>query len=61
MKWFIVGYLIFTSGGDPGIIQGYTAPTRQYQIEMPSEEVCKQILEMNKFMNLECWAKSNVK
>lgn len=57
MKWFLVGYVVFGSGGDPGIIQGYNPPTREFRIEMPSQEVCETTKALNKFQNLECWAK----
>jgi hypothetical protein len=57
MKWFLVGYIVFASGGDAGIVQGYVTPSRQYQLAMPSQEVCQQIVTLNKFANLECWAK----
>lgn len=59
MKWFLVGYVVFGSGGDPMIVQSYSPPTREFRIEMPSQEVCETIKALNKFQNVECWGKSD--
>lgn len=57
MKWFLIGYVSFSGGGDPGIMPGYVASFREVRIEMPSQEVCEQIKTLNKFSTFECWAK----
>ena len=59
MKWFLVGYVIFGSGGDAGIVSGYVAPSREFRIEMPSQETCEAAKALNKYQNVECWAKSD--
>lgn len=57
MKWHLIFYVFFSSGGDPGIISGYQAPTRQARVEMPSREICEQIVALNKYQTMECWGK----
>lgn len=57
MAWFLVFYVAYSTGGDPGIVMGYQAPTRMVQVEMPSQETCEQIAKMNLYMSAECWAK----
>ena len=57
MKYYLIFYVFFGSGGDPGIIPGYQAPSRMAQVEMPSLEICEQVRAINKFQNMECWAK----
>lgn len=57
MKWYLIFYVCFSQGGDPGIVQGYRCPERMVQIETPSREVCEQLKEANRFMNMECWGK----
>jgi hypothetical protein len=57
MTWFLIMYVVYSSGIDPGIIQGYVAPTKMVQLVMPSQEVCEQIKQLNRFQSAECWAK----
>lgn len=61
MKWFLVGWVTFGAGGDPGIVQGYVAPAREFRIEMPSQEACEAAKRLNQFQSLECWAKAEEK
>ena len=60
MKWYLVVWAYLAAGGgDPGIIQGYVAPTQRVEIEMPSQEICESIakLNANNFRSGECWAR----
>lgn len=61
MKWFLIGYFIFSFGGDTGMNQGYTPSSREIRVEMPSKEICEQIKDLNKFANFDCWAKMDTK
>jgi len=58
MNWFLVFYAFLPGpGGDPGIMQGYVAPSVRAELAMPSQEICEQVAKLNKFRNTECWAK----
>jgi hypothetical protein len=61
MKWFFVTYAIFSAGGDPGIVQGYVAPSVRVEIQMPSQDLCEQVAKLNRYRNAECWAKPDPK
>ena len=57
MNWFLVVYAFWSPGGDPGIVQGYVAPSQRIEIAMPSQDICEQIAKLNHFRNAECWGK----
>lgn len=57
MNWFLIIYVIWSQGGDAGIVQGYVAPSQRIEIAMPSQDMCEQIAKLNRFRSAECWAK----
>ncbi len=59
MKWFLVIW-VSTGTSFGGILNSYPSGSVSTQLEMPSQEICEIVRDLNKF-NAECWSKPNKK
>lgn len=54
MKWFLVFYVCSSVMPDMG---SSCLRERLMILDMPSREVCEQVVALNKFINTQCWGK----
>lgn len=60
MTWILVVYAyscINPGGIDPGIIPGNCGNRQRTEIIMPSQQICEQVRDENKYASAQCWAR----